>query len=80
MTIVAKLKLNSVALARKWTISTERPPLSAKLVPTFTARRCSVYITMDPYCRNLGFLDRGYCCSKYKAHLSKLLVPLGIPC
>jgi hypothetical protein len=31
--------------------------LSAKLVPTFTDRRCHVVSVMDPYGLILGFLD-----------------------
>jgi hypothetical protein len=33
---------NSVALVRERTIPTERPPLSAKLVPTFAEREVSL--------------------------------------
>jgi hypothetical protein len=51
-------KINSVALVRKRTIPTERPPLSAKLVPTFTDRGCRVVSATDPHGRILGFLDR----------------------
>jgi hypothetical protein len=32
--------------------------LSAKLVPTFENRRCSVVSEADPYGRNLGLIDR----------------------
>jgi hypothetical protein len=32
--------------------------LSAKLVPTFADRGCHVVSVTDPYCRNLGFVDR----------------------
>ena len=35
------IKLNSVALVRTRTIPTERPPPSAKLVPTFADREVS---------------------------------------
>jgi hypothetical protein len=45
---------NSVALVREKTIPTERPPLSAKLVPTFADRGASVRLI--PYGRYLGFL------------------------
>jgi hypothetical protein len=51
------LKLNSVALVRKMNIPTERPPLVAKLVPTFVDRACSVVSATDPMTVNLGFLD-----------------------
>jgi hypothetical protein len=36
------LKVNFVAIVRKRTIPTERPPLSVKLVPTFAGRWCCV--------------------------------------
>jgi hypothetical protein len=49
---------NFVALANKRTIPTERPPLSAKLVPTFADRGCRVVSATDPHGRILGFLDR----------------------
>jgi hypothetical protein len=42
----------SVALVRKRTIPTERPPLVGELVPT------SAVSLTDPYGRILGFLDR----------------------
>jgi hypothetical protein len=55
---VAVIK-NSVALVRKRTIPTERPPLvgedSAKF---FADRGCRVVSAKDPHGRNLGFLDR----------------------
>jgi hypothetical protein len=53
-----KNKTNSRALVRKRTIPTERPyyRLSAKLVPTFADRGCSMVSTMNPYGRILGFL------------------------
>jgi hypothetical protein len=43
-------KLNSVALVRKRTIPTERPPLSEKLVPTFAGRGCYVVSATDSHC------------------------------
>jgi hypothetical protein len=54
---IAKLKLNSVDLVHKRTISTERPPLVVKLVPIFADRGCCVVSATDPHGRNLGFLD-----------------------
>jgi hypothetical protein len=58
MIILFRLKKNSVALVRKRTITNERPPLSAKLVPTFADRGCRVASAADPHGRILGFLDR----------------------
>jgi hypothetical protein len=49
---------NSVALVRKRSIPTERPPLVGKLVPTLTDRGCRVVCATDPYGPNLGFIDR----------------------
>jgi hypothetical protein len=48
---VTKLKLNSMALARKRTIPTERPPLAGELVPTFADRGRHVVSAMDPHGR-----------------------------
>jgi hypothetical protein len=42
---------NSVALVRKRTIPTERPPLSAKLVPTLADRGCLVVSATNPHGR-----------------------------
>jgi hypothetical protein len=44
-----------MALVRGRTISTERPQLVGKLVPTLTDRRCSVVSATDPHDRILGF-------------------------
>jgi hypothetical protein len=52
-----KLKLNSVAWVREWTIPSDRR-LSAKLVSTFADSGCRVVSMTDPYDRILGFLDR----------------------
>jgi hypothetical protein len=52
--------LNTVALAREWTMPNERPPMSAKLVPAFKDRWCHVVSATDPYGRILGVLDRLY--------------------
>jgi hypothetical protein len=49
------LQTNSVALVRKRTIPTERPPL---VTPTFADRGCRVVSATDPHGRILGFLDR----------------------
>jgi hypothetical protein len=38
-----------VALIRNRTIPTERPPLSAELVPTFADRGCRVLSATDPH-------------------------------
>jgi CBS-domain-containing membrane protein len=48
---------NSLALVRKRTIPTERPPLVGEM-PTFADRGCHVVSVTDPYGRILGFLDR----------------------
>jgi hypothetical protein len=45
------LKLNSVALVRKWTIPTERPPLVGEV-------SANLYGLRIPTAVNLGFLDR----------------------
>jgi hypothetical protein len=47
-----------MALVRERTVPTERPLLSAKLMPTFAARECRVVSATDLYGRILGFLDR----------------------
>jgi hypothetical protein len=49
---------NSVALVSKRTIPTERPPLSAKLRPTFADRWCRLVSATDPHGSILSFLDR----------------------
>jgi hypothetical protein len=41
----------SVALVRKRTIPTERPRISAKLVPTLEDRGCRVVSATDPHGR-----------------------------
>jgi hypothetical protein len=46
-----------MAWVRKWTIPTERPRLSAKLVPTFVDRGCHVVSVIVLCGRILGFLD-----------------------
>jgi hypothetical protein len=47
-----QLKYKSVALFRKRTIPTERPPLlSAKLMPIFAAKGCRVVSATDPHGR-----------------------------
>jgi hypothetical protein len=46
-----KTKINSVALVRKRTIPTERPPLVEKLVPTFADRGRRVVSATDPHGR-----------------------------
>jgi hypothetical protein len=61
--VIHKLKLNSVALIREWTIPTTPTipsdrRLLANLVPTFADRGCHVVSMTDPYGRILGFLDR----------------------
>jgi hypothetical protein len=45
-----KLK-NSVALVRKGTIPTERPPLVGEVVPTFAGRGCYVVSATDSHGR-----------------------------
>jgi hypothetical protein len=44
---------NSVALVRKRTVPTERPPLVSEIVPTFADRGCCVVSTTDPPPRSL---------------------------
>jgi hypothetical protein len=56
--LIIKITNNPVALVRERTIQTERPPLSAKLLPTFSDRGRHVVSLTDPYGRNLGSLDR----------------------
>jgi hypothetical protein len=51
-----KKKLNSVAWVRERTISSERPLLVGEVSANFL--RCHVVSVTDPYCSNLGFLDR----------------------
>jgi hypothetical protein len=56
------LLIYSVALVRKRTIPTERPPLlTAKLVLTSADRECHVVSVTDLYGHILGFLDRTCC-------------------
>jgi hypothetical protein len=50
-----------MAWVREGTVPTERPRMSANLVPTFADRGCRVVSATDPYRRNLGFID----CSRY---------------
>jgi hypothetical protein len=45
---VKSIKNNSVAWVRERTIPTERPPLSAKWLPTFADRGCHVVSVTDP--------------------------------
>jgi hypothetical protein len=52
-------KLNYVALVRKRTTPTERPPLVGKISANFADRGCHVVSATDPHGRNLGFLDPG---------------------
>jgi hypothetical protein len=49
---------NSVALVREGTKPTERPPLVGEVSPTFTDSGYLVVSAVDPYGRNLDFLDR----------------------
>jgi hypothetical protein len=46
-----KTKLNSVALVRKQTKPTERPPLVGEVVPTFADRGCCVVSATDSHGR-----------------------------
>jgi hypothetical protein len=55
------LKLNSVALVRERTISSERPPIVG-VVPTFADRGCQMVSVTDPYSRIFSFLDRSHYC------------------
>jgi CBS-domain-containing membrane protein len=47
----------TIALVRKQTIPTERPPLVG-VVPTSADRGCHMVSVTDPYGRILGFLDQ----------------------
>jgi hypothetical protein len=47
-----------VAWVQERTIWTERPRLSAKLVPNFVDRECHMVSATEPYGRILDFLDR----------------------
>jgi hypothetical protein len=47
-----------MALVRKRTIPTERPPFVGEVVPTFADRGCRVISAMDSHGRILYFLDR----------------------
>jgi hypothetical protein len=49
--ILYRLKLNSVALVCERTIPTERPPLLAKLMPTFADRGCRMVSATDSHGR-----------------------------
>jgi hypothetical protein len=50
---------NSVALVRERTILTERSPLVGEISANFfEGRRWHLVSVMNPYGRNLGFLDR----------------------
>jgi hypothetical protein len=51
-------KLNSVALVRKRTIPTERPPLVGEVSANFADRGCRIVSATDPHGRIIGFLDR----------------------
>jgi hypothetical protein len=51
-------KTNSVALVRKRTTPTERPPLVGEVRAKFADRGCCVFSAMDPHGRILGFLDQ----------------------
>jgi hypothetical protein len=48
---LAKAETNSVAISRKRTIPTERPPRPSNIVPTFAGRVCCVVRSADPYGR-----------------------------
>jgi hypothetical protein len=50
--------INSVALVRKRTIPTERPPLVGEVSANFADRGCHVVSATDHHGRILGFLDR----------------------
>jgi hypothetical protein len=52
-----KQRTISLALVHERTIPSDSR-LSAKIVPMFTDKKCSVVSVTDPYDRNLGFLDR----------------------
>jgi hypothetical protein len=56
--IVMEYQTKLVALVCEQTIPTERPPLVAKLMPTFADKGCCVVSTMAPHGHILGFLDR----------------------
>jgi hypothetical protein len=63
ITSILGLRINhlltySVALVRKRTIPTERPPLVGELVPTSADSGYHVVSVTDPYGRILGFLER----------------------
>jgi hypothetical protein len=48
-----------VALVCEQTIPTERTPLVGEVSANLADRGCHVVSVTDPYCRILGFLDRG---------------------
>jgi hypothetical protein len=54
----SKNKKNSVALIRKRTMPTERPPFVGEVVPTFADRGCCVVSATEPPGRSLDFPDR----------------------
>jgi hypothetical protein len=49
--LLDKTKLNSVALDRKRTIPTERPPLFGEVSVNLADRGCRVFIATDPHSR-----------------------------
>jgi hypothetical protein len=51
-------KTNPVALVRKRTIPTERPPIVSEVSANICGWGCNVVSVMDPYGRNLSFEDR----------------------
>jgi hypothetical protein len=51
-------QINSVVLARKRTIPTERPSLVGEVSANFADRGCRVVSATDPNALILGFLDR----------------------
>jgi hypothetical protein len=48
-----------MVLVREQTILTERPPLVGEVIAKFGDRGCHV-VSVDPYGRILGFLDRSH--------------------
>jgi hypothetical protein len=62
---------NSVAWVLERTIPIERPPLVGQVSANFLRiEGCSVVSALDPYGRNLGFLDRSRCCFSFKQLLT----------
>jgi hypothetical protein len=47
-----------VALVRKWTMPTKRPPLVGEVNAIFCGRECRVVSATDPHGHILGFLDQ----------------------